>query len=387
MKKQIHVLQVSKSTGGVGQYLRTLVTHLDKDHFRVTAVCLSEGGHELAAELSSIDGVQAHSLRMNRFKIDPFSDAQVLFTLARMIRQEKFDLIHVHTSKPGFLARVASAGTGIPAIYQPHCFSFHDGLPKWKVYFYAALERIAARLLTAKILVVCEDERTLARKFNVGSDSQFVMVQTGIDLSRFEEHVDRVMIRASLGIPSSAFLIGTVGRLSNQKAPFDLVKAAAHVHQIYPSAHFVWVGDGELMFETQSLVHSLHLEGVFHFAKHRKDVSSVLRSMDCFVLASHWEGFSLSVLEAMAMGLPVIVSRVSGAAEAVLDGVTGYVVPIGDTQSLAVAMGKMIGNPQDAKSFGEIGRQRFGQKFTVDRMVNDIEHLYEKVAADSHVRG
>lgn len=381
----MHVLQVSKSTGGVGQYLRTLVTHLDKDRFRVTAICLSEGGDELAAELSNIDGVQAYSLQMNRFKIDLFSDAQVLFKLARMIRKEKFDLIHAHTSKPGFLARVAAMGTGVPSIYRPACFSFHDGLPKWKAYFYAAIERIAAQWLTAKILLVCEDERILARKYHVGSDSQFVMVHTGIDLSRFEEHADPGMFRASLGIPSSAFLIGTVGRLSNQKAPFDLVKAAAQVHQIYPSAHFVWVGDGELMIETQKLVRSLNLDDVFHFAKHRKDVSSVLKSMDCFVLASHWEGFSLSVLEAMAMGLPVIVSRVSGAAEAVLDGVTGYVVPIGDTQLLAIAMGKMIANPQDAKSFGEIGRQRFGQKFTADRMVNDIEHLYEKVVADRYV--
>lgn len=381
----MHVLQVSKSTGGVGQYLRTLVTHLDKERFRVTAVCLSDGGDELAAELSNIDGVQAYSLRMNRYKINPFSDAQVLFKLVGLIRREKFDLIHAHTSKPGFLARVASIGTGIPTIYRPACFSFHDGLPKWKAYFYAALERIAARWLTAKILAVCEDERILARQYHVGSDSQFVTIHTGIDLSRFEEQADRSMIRASLGIPSSAFLIGTVGRLSKQKAPFDLVNAAAQVHQIYPNAHFVWVGDGELMLETQRLVQSLHLDDVFHFAKHRKDVPSVLKSMDCFVLASHWEGFSLSVLEAMAVGLPVIVSRVSGAAEAVLDGVTGYVVPIGDTQSLAVAMGKMIENPQDAKSFGKIGRQCFQQKFTMERMVKEIEHLYEKVAADRYV--
>ncbi len=144
MKKPLHILQVSKSTGGVGQSLRTLVTHLDKDRFCVTAVCLSEGGDELAAELSNIDGVQAYSLRMNRFKINLFSDAQVLFKLARMIRKEKFDLIHAHTSKPGFLARLAAMGTGVPTIYRPACFSFHDGLPKWKAYFYAAIEGIVA---------------------------------------------------------------------------------------------------------------------------------------------------------------------------------------------------------------------------------------------------
>ena len=385
MKKPLHILQVSKSTGGVGQSLRTLVTHLDKDRFCVTAVCLSEGGDELAAELSNIDGVQAYSLRMNRFKINLFSDAQVLFKLARMIRKEKFDLIHAHTSKPGFLARLAAMGTGVPTIYRPACFSFHDGLPKWKAYFYAAIEGIVARWLTSKILAVCEDERSLARQYHVGSDSQFVMIYTGIDLSRFEEQADRKLIRASLGIPSSAFLFGTVGRLSKQKAPFDFVNAAAQVYKTYPNAHFVWVGDGELMSETKNLVQSLHLEEVFHFAKHRKDVSSILKSMDCFVLASHWEGFSLSVLEAMAAGLPVVISRVSGAAEAVLDGITGYVAPIGEPEALALAMGNLISNPHDAKSFGKIGRQRFQQKFTVERMIKEIEKLYEKVVADSLV--
>lgn len=379
MKSPIRVLQVSKSTGGVGQYLRTLVTYLDKERFQVTVVCLSDGGDELAAELSKIDGVQAHSLSMNRFKINLFTDAQVLIKLARIIRQGNFDLIHAHTSKPGFLARVAAIGTGIPCIYRPACFSFHDGLPKWKAHFYAAIERVAARWFTAKILAVCEDERLLAGKYHVGSDSQITTIYTGIDVVRFGQPSDRHEVRASLNIPDSAFLFGTVGRLSRQKAPFDFVNAAALVHQTCPDAHFVWVGDGEMMAETQELVHFLNLSGVFHFANHRKDVSSVLNAMDCFVLASHWEGFSLSVLEAMAVGLPVIVSRVSGAGEAVLDGVTGYVVPIGDSQALAAAMGRMADNPQEALIFGGKSRQRFDQKFTMARMINEIERLYENV--------
>lgn len=382
MKKPIHVLQVSKSTGGVGQYLRTLVSHLDKGRFQLTVVCLSEGGDELAVELAGINGVKAQSLRMARYKIDPFSDAQVLFRLARLIRQEKFDLIHAHTSKPGFLARVASAGTGIPCIYRPACFSFHAGVPKWKANFYAILERIAARWFTARILAVSDDERILARRYHVGSDSQMVTIHTGIDLARFEEQADRNLVRDSLGIPNSVFLFGSVGRLSKQKAPFDFVNAAEQVHQNYPDVHFVWVGDGELMTETQELVRSLKLEHVFHFARQRKDVSSILQSMDCFVLASHWEGFSLSVLEAMAVSLPVIISRVSGAAEAVWEGITGYIVPIGDTQALAAAMGRMVANPLQARSYGANGRQSLEQRFTMQRMVKEIEQLYESVVAE-----
>ena len=383
-EKPIHVLHVSKSTGGVGQYLSTLVNHLDKEKFRVTAVCLSDGSDELAAKLSKVDGVRAYSLQMNRYKINPFSDAQVLFYLARMIRQDNFDLIHAHTSKPGFLARTASLGSGVPTIYRPACFSFHDGQPKWKAYLYAMIERSAARWLTEKILVVCDDEQKLAGRYHVGSDQQFCTIHTGMDLARFDQQVDRSSVRASLGIPDSVFLIGTVGRLSLQKAPSDFITAAAKVHQVHPQTHFVWVGDGELMAESQELVRTLNLTEVFHFANHRNDISNVLKSMDCFVLASHWEGFSLSVLEAMASGLPVIVTRVSGADEAVLDGVNGHVVPIGDIKAIADAMSDMIVNPRVAEEFGKNGRRRMEQKFTVKRMVNDIESLYKQVVADAN---
>ena len=379
MKKPIHVLQVSKSTGGVGQYLRMLANLLDKERFQITAVCLSDGGNDLAAELSKIEGVRAASFQMNRFKIDPFSDSKVFIKLARLIRQDKFDLIHAHASKPGFLTRVAAFGTGIPCIYGPHCFSFHSGVPQWKANIYAAVEHISARWLTAKILAVSEDERVLARRYRVGTDSQILTVHTGIELAPFDELADRNLVRASLGIPDTVFLIGCVGRMSIQKAPFDFVNAAALVHKDFPDAHFLWVGDGELMADVRALVRLLNMDKVFHFARHRTDVPSVLQSMDCFVLASHWEGFSLSVLEAMAARLPVIMSRVSGALEAVLDGMTGYIVPIADPPALADAIGKLVANPQEARAFGLMGRKRLEQNFTVQCMIKEIENLYQEV--------
>lgn len=383
MTRRIRVLQVSKSTGGVGQYLNMLTKSLDKDRFDITVVCLSEGGDELAAELSMIEGVRAQSLQMDRYKVNLFSDLQVFSRLFRIIREEKYDLIHAHTSKPGFLARLAAVGTGIPTVFRPACFAFHDGVPKLTAVFYAGIERIAALFFTNKIITVCNDERNLALRYHVGSEAQLINIYTGIELNRFDKSVNRKEVRLSLNIPEEAFLIGTVGRLSKQKAPSDFVNAALKVHQSYPDAYFVWVGDGELMVETQELVASLELEEVFRFARHSRNIPDILKSMDCFVLASHWEGFSISVLEAMAAGLPVIVSRVSGASEAVLEGTTGCVVPIGDTEKLANAIGHMISNPEKAKMFGESGRRRMEQKFTLNRMVREIEQVYENIVVEN----
>jgi glycosyltransferase involved in cell wall biosynthesis len=381
MGEQIRVLQVSKSTGGIGQYLRSLVYGLNKERFRVTVACLSEGSEQLAAEFSKVDKVDAFSLQMDRYKINLITDVRVWWSLARLVRRERFDVIHAHGSKPGFLARMSAVGTGIPTIYCPACFSFHDGVAKWKAVFYALIERVAAAWFTDRIIAVCNDEKLLARRYSVGKDTLFTVVYNGVNPTEFKRESDRTSVRKSLHIPEDVFLVGTVARLSKQKAPFDFVNAAAKVHKNFPEVQFVWVGDGELDTETKELIRSHNIENVFHLLGYRKDVPDLLNAMDCFVLASHWEGFSISVLEAMAAELPVIASRVSGAAEAVVDGETGLLVPIGDPMALARAIERLASNPSDAKRFGEAGRKRVEEKFTLNQMIREIETVYDEIVA------
>ena len=116
LSSKIHVFQVSKSTGGVGAYTRRLVGSLNKDRFQVTVACLSKDSEKMASDLARLDGVNAFSIPMAQHHIDPFSDLKVLYKIYKKIRTEKFDLIHAHTSKPGFLARWAAIGSGVPVI-------------------------------------------------------------------------------------------------------------------------------------------------------------------------------------------------------------------------------------------------------------------------------
>lgn len=378
MSNPIKLLQVAKSSGGVGIYTRRLVKALDRERYQITVVCLAEGADELAADLSQLKNVEAISLPM-KDQIDPLTDFFVYSRLFRIIRRGRFDLIHAHTSKPGFLTRVAAIGTGIPVIYQPANFAFHDGVSKKQAAFYSVLERLAARHLTKKIIALCDGERELARRYSVGADDQFITIHTGIELTPFNRQFDRSAVRASLGIDADVQLVGTVARLTEAKAPADFIRAAALVNQTNPSAHFLWVGDGALMDESLALVKSLGLENVFHFAGFRSDIPDVLNALDVFVLSSHWEGFPLALLEAMAARLPVISTRVMGATEAVLDGETGFLVPIGDVPSLAEAINKLIGSSQQARMFGERGRLRVETDFPYSKMVARIEDLYETI--------
>jgi len=235
-------------------------------------------------------------------------------------------------------------------------------------------------------VTVCNEERLLAQRYRVGRTDQFVNIYNGVDPAAFQLTPDRAATRASINVPEEAVLVGTVARLTDQKAPADFVGAAAAVHRLHPQVHFVWVGDGELESEMVSLVQRLGLEAVFHFAGLRPDVPELLKVMDVFVLASHWEGFSISVLEAMASGLPVVMTSVSGAAEAVVDGETGFVVPISDIEALAEAIGNLVAHLPRARAFGRAGRQRLEKYFTLGRMVKEVENLYEEVVVHKNVR-
>lgn len=386
MSQPIKVLEVTKSTGGVASYVRWIVKGIDHERYQLTVLCLSEGGPELAAELNQLQGIRALSIAMNRYKLDPFSDTRVLLKLAQFMRSEHFDLIHAHTSKPGYLARLAAIGTGIPVIYTPNCFAFHDRATAFRKFYSALLEGLAARFLTARITAVCEDERKLALRNRVGRPEQVVTIHTGIDPQPFDLSVDRQAVRASLEVPADAPLVGVVCRLMEQKAPLDFVRAAALVHARRPDAHFVWVGDGPLEEQARALVAEQNLSKVFHFAGLRNDIPAVLKAFDIFVLPSHWEGFSLAVLEAMAAGLPIVATQVTGASEAIAHGQSGLLVPIADEKAMAQAMLTLLDNPDRVQHFGTAARQRIDQLFTREQMVRRISELYDQIHLEYDAR-
>ena len=391
MDERIHVFEVTKSSGGVGQVVRWIAEGLDKGRFRLTVACLSEGGLQLAGELSQIPGVRAFGLWMNRYKIDPLSDARVCAHLARQIRRERFDLVHAHASKPGFLARLAAAGTGVPVLYSPHCFAFHAGAGRIEAALIAGLERFAAGFLTARIVTVSDGERALARRYGVGRDGQFVTIHSGMDLRSSDRPIDPAgrgassvaAMRTSLGVPVHAPLVGAVGRLNPQKAPLDFVRAAARIRDQRPDTHFIWVGTGPLAAQARAMAEESGLAHVFHFTGQRNDVHDILCGLDVFVLASRWEGFPLTVLEAMAAGVPVVATDVDGTREAVRHDDNGLLVPPGDPGALARAVLDVLDNPERARRLGQRGRERVEQEFTRERMLAYLAQAYEDVCEHS----
>ena len=376
---RIKVLEIGKSTAGIGTYLRWLAQGLDLERFQPTFVCLSENGMRLAGELRAITGVSALAWQMDRFKVSPLSDLILTFRIARLMRAEKFDLVHAHGSKAGFLARLAAVGSGLPVVYSPHCFSFHAGVERFTANILAAVERFAAKFLTARIITVSDAEQSLAERFRVGNAKLFVTVHSGIDPFRYENRVAGSALRSSLGLAENSRLIGAVGRLSPQKSPLDFVRMAALVHARMPQTNFVWAGTGPLEGAARSLSEELGLADVCHFIGECGDVPALLGLMDCLVLPSLWEGFPIVLLEAMAGGVPIVATDIPGNDEAVSSGRNGWLVPAHAPPALADKVLSLLNDPAQASAFAAAGRARIRCEFTETQMIAAIQKIYQEV--------
>lgn len=384
MNVPIRVLLVVKSTGGVAEYVRWLIHGIDREKFSFTVACLSENGREFASELRELDGVQTFSYDIDRYNVDLISDTRVGLQLMKLIRSHEFDLIHAHASKPGFLTRIAAIGSGIPVLYSPHCFAFHAGAGDLTNLITSSLENFAS-YFTTRIITVADGERDLARKYRVGKDDQFTVIHTGIEPTPYRQPVDRLHLKTLLGIPLSSPIIGSVGRLSEQKSPLDFVRLAEAVHRSRPDAHFIWVGDGPLESEARNLSASLHLDSVIHLLGHRNDVPQLLHTFDCFVLTSRWEGFPLVILEAMAAEVPVVATNIPGTCEAIQHEVNGLLAPVGDSETMARFVLDLLTDPVKANLFRSASRARIDTEFTRDRMLSTIRDLYLEVVSDGFV--
>jgi glycosyltransferase involved in cell wall biosynthesis len=269
------------------------------------------------------------------------------------------------------------AGTPV-IVHTVHGWGHHERQHPGVRRTFILLEQLTAPI-TDKLIVVSplNTEKGLADR--IATPEKYVTIRSGIDLDRFRHPTrPREAVRAELGIPPDATVVGTVTRLSEQKAPLDFVSAAARIGARHPDVQFVIVGDGPLRAEVEAaitsegLTHSVHLTGL------RRDVPDLMHSFDIFALSSLWEGLPRVLPQAMAAGLPIVATAVDGNAEAVTDGVNGFLTPAGDPGALTEALLKLLRDPALAARMGQAGLARIDE-FGARRMAQQIESLYEEL--------
>ncbi len=310
--------------------------------------------------------------------VAPLRDVAALYRLTKLFRRKQYHIVHTHTSKAGVLGRLAAERAGVPiVVHTPHGNIFHGYFPKFVTRLFVWLERHAARRTDRLIeLTPAGIEEYLAE--DIGQREQFRVIFSGVDFAPYDEAIRRrEHIRDTLGIGPDTFLVGGVGRLEPVKGFTYFVSAAYAIARAVPEAHFILAGQGSLDDELQAQAGKLGDR--FQFLGLRDDVPDLMAAMDVFLMPSVNEGMGRVLLEAGAAATPAVASAVGGVPDILVDGGTGILVPPCDPHGLADAVIALARDTERRRGMGEMARAMVVPAYGLDRMVEQIEALYEEL--------
>jgi glycosyltransferase involved in cell wall biosynthesis len=378
--KKIKVLQIITRliVGGAQEHVMYLCDLLDRKRFQVKLISGPQTGSEgeLITEVRkrNIDLVILPELVR---EINPTKDFLALAKLTKYIRKGNFDIVHTNSSKAGILGRLAAKLAGTPIIiHTVHGWPYHNHMGKRKRGLYVALEKWSEKF-THKLITVSDLNIEKGLADGIGNGKKYVTIHSGIDLDRFNaSNVHRENKKREWNIDPSDRVVGSITRLSEQKAPADFVRMANEILKDNPKVSFLLVGDGPLRDEIRNLIDRLKISRKIIMTGLRHDIPDLLAVMDVFVLSSLWEGLPRVFPQAMAMGLPIVATNVDGAPEAIKDGVNGFLVPPKDSTALAQRALQLLEDPGLARKMGEAGRKMVYADFCIKGMVKKTENLY-----------
>jgi glycosyltransferase involved in cell wall biosynthesis len=328
---------------------------------------LGTGEQGFLTEAAGQMGVRWHVLPHLVQPMRPWQDARALAECYRLIRAVRPDVVHTHTSKAGVIGRVAARLAGAPSVFTAHTWCFAEATSwKWKAVG-IPLERMAARC-SSRIITVSDANRALALEHHVARPEKFVTVHNGI-----ADCQDRAE-PGSEAIPR----IVMVARFSDQKAQSLLIDAVAGIRQPF---RLLLVGDGPTRPAVEAQVERYGLGDRVEFAGNRMGIPEILAASHIFALFTKWEGFPISILEAMRAGLPVVASDVNGVREAVSHWSTGFTVPAGDVAAFRERLELLLQDATLRARMGAASRQRFEREFTVERMLQRVAEVYRAAAS------
>lgn len=365
------------SIGGAQRHLLEVLTHLDRRVFTPALYCLQAGPTDTFLAGVRALGVEVLDGRIRRSLRGPGVIPPVL-ELSAELKRRGVRLVHSYLFHANLIGTLAARLAQVPVALAS----------KRSLDTYAReMDRWACRVgnrLADRVTVPAEAVKQHVHQEEGCPLKKIVVIPNGIDLDRIEGADPRSAHTRER--TSSDPVVGTVGRLSQKKGQGDFLEAAAIVLTQAPQVRFHFVGDGPLRMELESRARELGIEGRVRFFGAVMDAPRLLFQMDLFVLPSHMEGMSNALIEAMGVGLPVVATDVGGAADVVVDGRTGFLVPPRNPARLAEAILTLLKDPERTRAMGAAGRARVEAHFTTQIMVTRLEALYQTLLMDKRVR-
>jgi len=387
----LRVLQMCAVDFTARQFLQPLTAALECEGFAVAIAC---------ARGPWFDELEQRGFRMIDNPIarnaNVISHIKSFWRTWRLLRRQRVQVLHVHTPIAALIGRLAARLAGTPLVlYTAHGFYFHENSRPFTRRALVLLEKIGAACGDF-IMTVSDEDRTSAVSLGIAAPDMVETIYNGVDTGHYDparfSAADRAAFRTKHNIPAEAPVIGIMGRLVREKGIFEFFEAAATVLKAHPDCWFMVVGDllpsdyDGKRDELRQHVNALGVADRTVFTGMVGDPAPPLNAMDVFCLPSYREGMPISLLEAMAMGLPCIATDIRGCREEVVDGVTGWLIPPRQPAPLAEKMCWMLENRNDAAEMGHAGRRRVLEKFDIRGVVDHQLQIYRRLLKKVNLR-
>ncbi len=367
------VLEVATADYAARFLLLPLIDRLLSDGFEVAIVC-NNGQYSKHLEER---GYNMISMDLTRH-LSPWHALRDLWRLYRLARRNRSEAIHLHTPITAVLGRIAARLARVKVIvYTAHGFPFHEGMRQPFRWAAMLMERVLSRWFTHLVLVQSKEDYEFALSRAIVPAHKLRWIGNGVDLHRFSPRDDGSAVRRELGLPENARIVGFIGRLVKEKGILELLNAMRLVVDGMPEAHLLVIGDSlpsDRDQQTKAMAIDMAdqegLAGHVTFLGLRDDVHRLLGAVDAVTLPSHREGFPRSIIEAMAAGKPVVATNIRGCREAIVDGETGFLVPVSDVHALASSLGKLLSDHDLAKRLGMQARERAVELFDEQKVLD-----------------
>jgi glycosyltransferase involved in cell wall biosynthesis len=361
---------ITRLEGGAGIHALHGARAMNSDAFQMTIITGSGGRLLDEAAQAGLEVVIEPALRA---PIDPGNDLRALRRLSSLLRERSLDVVHTHCAKAGALGRVAAHRAGLPRIVHTyHGFPFHEFQWAPRRHAYVAIERRLGRFTDLALCVgtgvaveavrreLIAPQRIRTIGVVVAGADEATAGNPAAGIPAAANPLARSRARRALGLPPEAEVVGTVGRLTYQKAPEDFLAALRRLGR--PGVIGVWVGGGELAERAARLAAGMPEVAVV-LAGERTDVPGLLPAFDVFALSSRYEGLPTVVVEAMVCGVPVVATAVNAVADVVVPGETGLLVPPRRPELMAEAIAFLLDSPAAASRMATAARARLGRRF------------------------
>lgn len=371
-KNKIRILHVAQAAGGVDRYIRMLLKYLDKEKFENILVCSQDFHEEDYRDLVySFEQVEmTRSIGGN--------DLKAIKEVRALIKKYNPDIVYAHSSKAGAIARVADIGLKNRCVYNPHGWAFNMRCSAKKKAMYTAIEKIAAPFCD-KIICISDAEKQSALDKKICREDKLQVIFNGVDIDDYENGVRGAVKRRDLNIPEDAFVVGMVGRMSQQKAPDVFVKMAKQVKDEIPNVHFIIVGNGNQEAEIRRYAEDNGFLDSLHITGWVDNPMSYVELFDVACLLSRWEGFGLALPEYMMAGKPIVASNVDAIPNIIRDGENGLLVKVDDAVGASEAVLRIYQEDGLKDRLVAQGMEDVHNRFNARRVSEEHGKLFERM--------